>query len=370
MPIVTSATLASQVGGIQALRRVLRGRRRILLLAHDHPDPDALATAAALKLLLARPGVSITVGYAGVLGRAENREMVRLLEIQAVPIQEWQAQEFDACVLVDTQPGFGNNSLPARWSSVAQLAGGGNGGRATRAQPRGVRLAVVDHHPVKGDLPAEVYRDIRPSYGATATIATEYLREAGIEPDVRLATALFYAVKTETQGLARAASPADVEAYLYLEPRADRPLLSRIEHAPVPAQYFAVMARALRAARCYGDAVVCNAGELHQPDMLGELADLLMRLEGIATCLVIGFYDGALLLSIRTRDEARDAGHLARTVVEGLGTGGGHPCMGGGQLRDAPREPVARRALFTLLSDRFLNAQGLGEIPGRPLGRP
>ena len=52
----------------------------ILIVPHNDPDPDAIASAIALRYLFAqRLGLDAPVAYAGFIGRAENKAMVRYL---------------------------------------------------------------------------------------------------------------------------------------------------------------------------------------------------------------------------------------------------------------------------------------------------
>ena len=98
---------------VENLRTTFEDRRRILVLTHDNPDPDGLASTFALAAVLAHlTDVECEVGYAGIIGRAENRAMLRELDLAPTRIHGDTLERFDAIALVDTQPGFGNNSLP------------------------------------------------------------------------------------------------------------------------------------------------------------------------------------------------------------------------------------------------------------------
>ena len=53
------------------------------------------------------------IALGGIIGRAENRAMVKYLNINLVPVQEIDFTPETQVALVDTQPGRSNNSLPA-----------------------------------------------------------------------------------------------------------------------------------------------------------------------------------------------------------------------------------------------------------------
>ena len=158
----------------------LRGKGRTLIIIHDNPDPDCLASAMALRHLLAvKLGRDAVIAFSGMIGRSENLAMARELEITLTPLEMVDLDGYSAICMLDTQPGTGNNSLPA--------------GRRVDV--------VIDHHPLREATKACRWVDIRDDYGVTATILYEYLLAQDITIGTKLATALFYAIKSETQDL-------------------------------------------------------------------------------------------------------------------------------------------------------------------------
>lgn len=317
------------------LRELVPRGGRVLILTHDNPDPDSLASAAALSFLLAEVcAAESALAFGGIVGRAENRALLRYLPIQAQPVEALSLEEFTLLALVDTQPRTGNNSLP----------------------PDRLPAIVIDHHPLRRQTRQVPFRDIRRGYGATSTILTQYLRAAGISPDTRLATALFYAIQSETQDLGREASPADVEAALYLYPFTNRRLLSRIEYSRVPPEYFRALGRVLKSAIVHDGVVISRLGDLEYPDMVAEMADLLLRLENARWAICLGTYGEDLFLSLRTSEADVNAGAFIRKAVGRIGAAGGHGMSAGGRIpvKDQGAKAVAR--LQERLIRRFLRA--------------
>jgi nanoRNase/pAp phosphatase (c-di-AMP/oligoRNAs hydrolase) len=316
----------------------------LLILPHNDPDPDAIASAAALRFLLAeRLGLESTIGYQGIIGRAENRALVRYLDQPLEPQDSAGLQQPFYLALIDTQPGAGNITLPPR-----------------------TRVAIViDHHAWREETASASFADVRPGVGATSTILSEYLRAAGVEPPASLATALFYGIKTITMGLSRDTSPGDAAAYAYLQPRIDAAALARIEHAQVPAGYFRSFYAALRAARMYNGLIFAYIAALSYPDLAAEMADVLLRLEKARWVVCVGAYQGTLVLSVRTRSREDAAEKLVQALVAGEGSAGGHGTMAGGQI------PLAGRAAeekVLLLRQRAQQHLGLPLAdPGEPL---
>jgi nanoRNase/pAp phosphatase (c-di-AMP/oligoRNAs hydrolase) len=308
---------------IERLFEAVGDANRVLILPHNDPDPDAIASALALRHLLSEKlGVAGHIACAGIIGRAENKALVRYLKN---PLQRLKPSDFDQSVpiaLIDTQPGTGNNDLPSHFTATI----------------------VIDHHPRREATATAAFADIRQNVGATSTILTGYLQAADLEPPPPLATALFYGIKTDTMGLGRAASKADTSAYFYLQPRIDVEALVEIERAQVPPDYFRSFVTALQAVRLYDGVVISFMGQMDYPDLTAEMADLLLRLEGALWVICMGTSENDLILSVRTRSRRGGAGQLVQHMVSGRGSAGGHGVMAAGQVPLGEKEDPGKLA--------------------------
>ncbi|MCG3211789.1 MAG: manganese-dependent inorganic pyrophosphatase [Anaerolineae bacterium] len=296
---------------VQRIVEAVNGCTPLLIMPHNDPDPDAVAGSLGLQYLLAQTiGVESVIGFNGIIGRAENKALLDYLGRPLTPMTHLDQHEFMAVALVDTQPGAGNNMLPPH----AQVA------------------VVIDHHPWREATAEARFADVRIEAGSTAAILTEYLRAAELPVPRQLATALFYGIKTDTMGLTRQASPLDADAYLFLQPLIDTDALIEIERAQVPLDYFKSLDAALRATKIYDRVAVSYIGVMTYPDLAAELADTLLRLEGVDWVICTGVFEDKLILSVRTRSRQGGAGRLAQAVVGQQGTAGGHGAMAGGQI--------------------------------------
>src|SRR5689334_4507095 len=314
--------IAANRGALTGLLQALDHPGPLVILPHDNPDPDALASAAALKHLAAtllERDAHIALG--GIVGRAENRAMLTYLNITLVPVSEVRFGGDTAVVLVDTQPGRSNNSLP---DGV-------------------VPVGVIDHHPAYGAYPGVKFLDLRDQYGATSTIVTEYLEESKLVPDSKIATALFYGIAAETQDLGREATAADIEAAHFLYPHTNKRRLAKIENARVPREYFRVFREAIERARLYDRAVVSLLGEVQYPDMVAEVADFLLRLDQVEWAAAIGTFGSCLHCSLRTTDREANAGEILQRVL-GSRVAGGHDMIAGGRLHVGEDAAARERA--------------------------
>lgn len=292
---------------------------RLLIMPHNDPDPDAIAAAIAMKYLLSQAaGLETILVYQGIIGRAENRALVRQLGHPLRPLTQADLLPPAHAILVDTQPGAGNNP----WTAEIALA------------------AVIDHHPYRQAVAQAAFADIRPNMGASATIMLEYLTEASLPLPPVLATALFYGIKTDTRDLSRSTTSTDVAAYFTLQPQIDIDMLTEIERAQVPAAYFKNFADTLAATRLYGRTAIAYLGAMNYPDLAAEMADLLARLEKTDWIICMGMFGSQLMLAVRAPGQNGGAGQLVQALVQQEGTAGGHGSMAGGQIPLKGKNPL------------------------------
>ena len=357
---------------LKDLKALLAGKGTMLILLQNNPDPDAIAAAMGLRELAHVIGdVQCSLACGGTVGRSENRAMVRYLALNIRPMSQVDPARFDVIAIVDGQPGQGNISLP-----------------------EGVSPAIViDHHPIRPATRQAAFTDVRSRYGATSTIVYEYLREAGAAIDPPLATGLVYGIRSDTQDFGRDGIAADIEAHTALYPLANKRMLGIIQRGEVGPDYFRMLRDGLDTARRSGPAVFASLGEVTNPDMIGEVADLLVRLEDVDWSLVWGYWlgspdregsrsgvpDGMILLSVRCLASQGRADTLARRIVYRKGTGGGHRTTAGGQIPFPTDNPTSRRRLDKLIRRRFLRAVGgdpdncreiTADVPPKPGGPP
>ena len=326
----------------------VRGKGRIAIVVHDNPDPDCLASAVALRhLFVMKLNQDAVITFSGMIGRSENLAMAKELEIPMTPLGIVELSAYQVVCMLDTQPGSGNNALPA--DARVDI--------------------VVDHHPLRESTRQCRWVDVREEYGVTATILYEYLLAQDVYIGTKLATSLFYAIKSETQDLGREANRPDRDAYLRLFPLTNKKLLYQITHPRQPLEYYRTVKQTLDFARIYGHVVVVNMQAVAFPEVVAEMADFLLRLEGIETVLSMGEYSDEMILSIRTLRHDLNAGEVIKRIVEGRGSAGGHGMMAGGKVDNVPNEPDAMQEVEEFLTGRFLAEVGCEGVAPRLLVR-
>ncbi len=322
------------------LEEALKNTKRLIVLTHDNPDPDSVSSAVTLAYIIKNKfKIPTTVKYGGIVGRAENRAMIRVLGLRVSPLSDSDFKAGVDFAVVDMQPKTGNSSFPKNRKPVI----------------------VIDHHALRKTTKSD-YIDVRIEYGATATILTEYLLESGLEIPIQLATALSYGISSETQDLGREAQEKDVQAYLALFPISNKKLLANIEHPKLSRDHFITLSRALHHSFIYKNAIATSLGEIKNPDFVPFTADFMLRLERISWALCLGRYNNKIIVSIRTTNTQGGAGRFLRSLIGKKGTAGGHGMIAGGQVHCATMEHDHCTRVEEELIQGFLKKLGYKEV--------
>ncbi|MCM8794290.1 MAG: DHH family phosphoesterase [Candidatus Omnitrophica bacterium] len=293
-----------------------RGRELspLLILTHNHPDPDTIASAWALSFLAERRGVRTRIVYSGVIGRMENQKMIDLLRVPIHPLRRSDLDKYHHVALVDTQPPFRNNVFPmTRQADI-----------------------VIDHHPRHKKTRAK-WVLVDPRAGATTTLLAEAVLKSGLELPARLATALVYGIGSETQNLGREADVRDRAIFQALFAKASMKILAKIQNPPRPSSFFNVLGRAIQQAFVIQRIIGVHLGNVPSQDIVAHMADFLLTHEKVRWSIVTGRHDGFLHVSLRTNNTRAEAGKLLWKIL-GAGSAGGHGMIAGGHLeigRDA-----------------------------------
>lgn len=328
--------------------RSLDGFSRAVIITHDNPDPDAIASGWALRELI-RSFMKIPVRLigGGAIVRAENVHLVRLLRPPIELADSFSPDADTASILVDCSSEAANHLL----------------GRDRAVQP----VAVVDHHVQRHRKVRLAFRDIRPKAVSAATIAASYLREQGLEPPGGLATALYYAVRTETIGTYRSLARWEHGVVTWLGRFVDYATIAEIENAPLSRPYFAELMLAIGNTNLHGDVAVCFLPKATGAEIVGEVADLLIRCSDIERALCGAVVDDGLVVSSRTTRTGGDAVELIGRTLRGLGHSGGHSHRAGGKIAADGRDTAALAKLIEETRARWLKSCGVEETEGVPL---
>ncbi|MEJ2727597.1 MAG: DHH family phosphoesterase [Deltaproteobacteria bacterium] len=264
-------------------------------------DPDAIASAMAVSRLLWRKVISVTIAHINTINRPDNLAMIRLLRVTLVPFEEIKMDQFSRVVIVDSQPDH-NEEMAKLKPSV-----------------------IIDHHPDSGSKAPFV--DVRPNYGSTCTILTEYLQAAKIKPSVKLATGLYHGIKTDTSDFKGQTQIEDVRAFQYLFRHANIHLARKIEQVDLRFDLLKYFKIALQNMRRRKGKVYVHLGSVVNPDVCVLIADFFMRVNTVTWSIVSGICDKKLIIIFRNDGIRKNAGKIAKEGFGKLGNAGGHKNM-------------------------------------------
>ncbi len=269
------------------------------VLVPINADPDAIASAMAVKRLLWRRTASVTIANVNKIERPDNLTMIRLVGVRLIPYEMIDKAKYTCIVMVDSQPSH-NDVLRELKPNV-----------------------IIDHHPPADGSAAAAYTDIRPKYGATATIMIEYLRAAKVKPSTKLATGLYYAIKTDTSDFERQTLIEDLEAFQFVFRHANITLARRIESAEMRREFLAFFKKALSELQIRKGRAFVHLGLVH-PDVCVQIADFMMHIESVNWSIVSGVHNKKLVVIFRNDGIRKDAGNVAKETFGKLGPAGGH----------------------------------------------
>jgi nanoRNase/pAp phosphatase (c-di-AMP/oligoRNAs hydrolase) len=287
---------------LDKLQELFNKNERWLILINA--DPDALASALALKRILAGRVEQVAIAHVNEVTRPDNLAMIRLLRIATKKLTPPLAAQYDRFALVDSQPHHHPDFANIHFS------------------------VVIDHHPKVAGMPVNAdYVEIVSEYGSNSTIMTEYLYNLGLRPGKLLATALLYGIKTDTQSFEREFHDNDMKAFRYLTKFYNKPLLHKIIRSEFRLEWLKYFTQAFRKMRVMGKTITIFMGKVDSADILVILADFFLRVHGLSVTMVSGISDDKLVVVFRGDGLRQDMGKFAKRLFGDVGSAGGHKSM-------------------------------------------
>ncbi|MDR1989010.1 MAG: DHH family phosphoesterase [Acidobacteriaceae bacterium] len=300
-PLMTEFARSMTRARVLQYQRYFADADRVLIMLHNDPDPDALASGLALRNILRRTKTTAIIGAIQNVTRPENLRMVNLLDIHVETMTPETIREFDRIAMVDVQPHYFTGMIDR------------------------VDL-VIDHHPEQPGYTA-VFKDVRADYGSTCTILTEHLRAVDIDISERTATAMLYAIKSDTLFFNRQANRVDIEAFSYLYPLADATLIRKMEGAEITTDRLDYVLKAHTNGRMVDQVFATFIGAIPREDFVPYIADFFLQLEDVKWTVVAGVVNNTMIVSVRNLGYTRNAGEFVRRFFSDIGSAGGHRAM-------------------------------------------
>jgi len=300
-PLLTEFSRSLTRARVQQYQRYFSDADRVLIMLHNDPDPDAMASGLALRNVLRRTKTTAIIGAIQGVTRPENQRMVNLLDIHVEAITAASLKEYDRIAMVDVQPHY-------------------FGGLIDRVD------LVIDHHPEQPGYTA-VFKDIRADYGSTSTILTEHLRAVDVNISERTATAMLYAIKSDTLFFNRSTNRVDLEAFSYLYPLSDAALIRKMEGAEITLERLDFVLKAFKGGTLSEQVFSAFLGALPREDFIPYVADFYLQLEDVKWTVIGGIVNDSLVVSVRNLGYMKNAGEFVRRFFADIGSAGGHRAM-------------------------------------------
>lgn len=293
-------------------------------------DPDSMASAMALKRLFWRRVKKTDIYHINTINRADNLAMIRFLKVDLKHIKKLDAPRITKWAIVDSQPHHSEQFMRFKFD------------------------IIVDHHPLNPESKGR-FVDIRDDYGATATIFAEYQRAAGIKPSPRLATALFYGIKTDTDDFVRNSTPNDINAFRYLYQFVNNNIIKKIESSVMTKKTLSSFRTAIENITFFKDMLFISMDKVENPDILVIIADFFLKMVETSWSIVSGIHNQKLIIIIRNAGFRLDAGRTAEKLFGAYGSAGGHKNAARVEipLRAIKQETVSKTGYRHFVMERF-----------------
>jgi nanoRNase/pAp phosphatase (c-di-AMP/oligoRNAs hydrolase) len=277
----------------------------------------------------------VTMSIKGRIAGGINEVFVRHANLKLAPWDDAVVKDYDAILLLDTQPTFPFNPLP------------------TEVQP----LGVIDHHRSSHTKPHCPFCDIRLDVGATSSMIFSYFMELEVPIKPDLAATLLYAIESDLAGAAGTPGELDNIALSSLTLLADPRKLYQMRYADLPQSYYTNFSEGLLNAVYYDHAIVSHLEQIDSFERPAVVADFLLRFEKADWALVTAVSEGKLFLSLRTKSSSKlSAADMAKRLMRKIGEGGGHRAKAGGYIDLETNSPAEVERWREVLRRRFLRA--------------
>ena len=275
---------------------------------HNFPDPDAIASAFGLQELLKLRGIHATICYKGKIDRYSTDKLREILDIRLVNIENIGSEltEDDEVILVDAQKGNSN---------IIDMTGD--------------EIICIDHHPIYEKTEYR-FTDIRPGVGACASIIAQYFFENEIPMDQRIATALTFGIRMDTQKLSRGVCKMDMEMIWRMFDLCDQDMIYLLENSTLYFEDLMAYSKAISSIEVFENISFADTGRDCPEALIASVSDFMLALVEVSFSVVYSRKKEGIKISVRSERPTLDAGKIISKALKGIGSGGGHATMAGG----------------------------------------
>lgn len=281
----------------------------IVIQCHDNPDADAISSGMALYEYLKKYNKKVRLVYSGQY-KIKKRNLELMVSSLDIPIEYVvKLDNPELLVTVDCQYGEGN---------------------VTHFDAQ--NIVVIDHHQISVKMP-ELF-EVKSNLGSCATLMWMLLKDEGfyIGDNIKLSTALYYGLYTDTNGFTEMDHPCDRD--LRDSANVDKSLIVKFKNSNLTLDDLSIAGEAINHYEYnneYKFAIIkvrpCD------PNMLGLISDIVIEVDKVETCLIYSINATGIKISVRSCSKEVNASELADYICKNIGSGGGHKIKAGGFIQ-------------------------------------
>lgn len=292
--------------------------RSIAIYIPGSPDPDAIASAYAIKVILKQLSIDSDIFTENRLSLPQNQAFIDSLKIPVFFGKDINLRKYKAYIVPDFQSNRVENvsdSIPC--------------------------AAHIDHHGKSKNTVKSDFSLIRTDAGSTSTLVALIVKNLTIDfPEKEMAlmaTALTFGIQTDTDKYNNMTS-LDLEALVYLSNFSDRLMLESINSMPPSSKTLLCYKKAKDNEVVYKDWAFYGIGyvDARNRDSIAIIADMILKNSGqkvVAVFAVIENYkkkETYLDVSLRSVSRAVDLNKIIKRITP---NGGGRRYKGAYQVK-------------------------------------
>lgn len=298
----------------------------ITIQCHNYPDADTLGSGFALYQYFKECSqANVRLVYGG-FSAITKTNLVLMLEKIIIPIEHITTPFYTNGLLITVDCQYGS-------SNVFPLDAD--------------NILIIDHHRISKFLTTEcsnerIYTCIKENYGSCASVVYQLFQKDGYVPKLPVSTALYYGLYMDTNDFSEVREPADRESRDELV--FDDAIFTLIKNSNLNPRELIIAGAALQHYQERGSLAFIEAEEC-DPNILGLIADMLIRVENVTTAIVFNRLSSldfdtspSYKFSVRSCVGEVRANELAELIVspifdgKTIGGGGGHRRKAGGRV--------------------------------------
>jgi len=298
--------------------KAVKKYNNILIIISGSPDPDALASAHAIKILLSSVSISADIVITKKISLSQNKAFVKYLNIPVSYKKDLNPLKYDAYIIPDFQ-----TNIVEGITNIIPCA------------------AHIDHHTKTEHVISSDFSLIRTDAGSTSSLIALMIKDHISAIDyknlISASTALMFGIQTDTDKYEHA-TPIDIEALRYLSEYSNKEIINKINGIPISPVTMRYYRKATESHNIYKDWNIYGAGyiDIEHRDSIAIAADLLLKKPGNNNVIIFAIVEDRkrddlfLDVSFRSKSENLDINAIIKNITT---TGGGRQYKGAFQIK-------------------------------------